>query len=304
MEIPVAPSHQPKGNAWVRIWGLSIKDLTGAFNLNPTPQNGQKGALVAVYGGMSKGLPLANPAQARLLVKGQVIQCYGNWLGTAQTVDLILQPGGQGSSTEPVNYSIDWRAGTTMADAISATLATALPAAKQSIKISPRLTQSYDQAGYYASLAQLNMVLNPLSKTIITDIGYPGVTMSYDGETVTVQDGSAAPSSTVTIAYQDLIGQPTYIGPLTIQIKTVMRGDIEIGTKVILPAGLVTSSASAFQGLSGTNPANNLTFSGPYPVQSIHHFGNFRQPDASSWCTVIEMLVSPDSTAGDEGAAP
>ena len=72
-----------------------------------------------------------------------------------------------------------------------------------------------------------------------------------------------------------------------------MRGDLDINDQVKLPPSLVTSSSSAFQGLTGNNPANNLAFTGPYQIQSIHHYGNFRQPDAASWSTVFEMAKMP-----------
>lgn len=290
-DLPVSAQHAPTGNALVRIWGLSVKDLSGAFNLNP--QGDKPGALVTVSGGMAKGLPLANPAQANVLVQGQVLQAYGNWIGVEQTVDFILAAGAQGAAKFPVNYSMDWKAGTLLSDALKATLTTALPNAKQNIQISPRLTLNYDTPGYYASLTQLSTTLNGLSKSIISDTNYQGVSIFYDGSTVTATDFTTAPKSNITISFVDLIGQPTYIGPNTISVKCVMRGDINLGDQVTLPPSLVTSSASAFQGLTGNNPANNLGFTGPYLVTSVHHYGNFRQPDAASWSTVYEMVKQP-----------
>jgi hypothetical protein len=35
-----------------------------------------------------------------------------------------------------------------------------------------------------------------------------------------------------------------------------------------------------------------LTFDGNYIVRRIHHYGNFRQADASSWVTVVEVFHS------------
>jgi len=293
LDLPVSAQHVPTGNALVRIWGLSVKDLSGAFNLNPDPPNNKPGALVTVSGGMAKGLPLANPAQAGVLLQGQVYQAYGNWIGVEQTVDFILAPAAQGADKLPVNYSIDWKAGTQLADALRTTLQTALPNAKQVIQISPRLTLNYDTPGYYASLTQLAQVLNGLSKSIISDPNYLGVSIFYDGTTVRVTDFTTPPQAGITINFVDLIGQPTWIGPNTVSVKCVMRADINLGDQVMLPPSLVTSSSSAFQGLTGNNPANNLTFSGPYLVTSVHHYGNFRQPDAASWATVYEMVKQP-----------
>jgi hypothetical protein len=282
--------HQPNGNTWIRIWGLGLADIGGAFNLNPSSTGTvNTGAIVEVSAGMSAGLPLANPAQQGLLIRGQVLQAYGNWLGTAQTVDLLLSATGVGTNDSPTNFSLVWRAGTQLADALKQTLRTALPNAKVVIQISSRLSLAWDQVGYYGTLTQLNQYLQPLSKSIITDAGYQGVFIIYDGQTVTASDGTTTTSNSTTIAFTDLIGQPTWSGPKIITIKTVMRGDLDIGDQVTLPPSLVTSSSTAFQGLTGNNPSNNLAFTGPYQIQSIHHYGNFRQPDAASWCSVFEM---------------
>lgn len=292
LDLPVTAMHVPNGNALIRVWGLSVKDLSGSFNLNPTAAGGVT-TNVTVYGGMSQGLPLANPAQAGVLVQGSVIQAYGNWIGVEQTVDFSIQGAAQGSAGAPVNYSLDWKAGTQLADALRATLNTAMPKAKKNIQISPRLTLNYDQAGYYGSLTQLSSVLHDLSKSIVSDANYPGVNIFYDGTTVNVTDFTTPPKANIAIAFNDLIGQPTWIAPNVISVKCVMRGDINLGDMVTLPASLVTSSSSAFQGLTGNNPANNLGFSGVYFVRSVHHYGNFRQPDAASWATVYEMAKQP-----------
>lgn len=279
LDIPVAPYHSPQGQALVKIWGLGLRDLTNSFELND--------ATISIYGGMSAGLPLANPAQAQLLIKGQVFQGFGNWVGTEQTVDMILMPS-TGTNGNPLNFVLDWTAGMTLGAALSATLNTALPGAKQAINLNPRLVLDHDEVGYYATLTQLAGVLNPLSRSIITDPGYPGVSISYNGETVTVSDLYGPATQTKTIAFQDLIGQPTWIAPQMIQVKTVMRGDIDLLDVVTLPQTLTTNTQAAL-----TRFRDKTTFSGNYVVQNIHHWGNFRQPDAASWNTTFEMFPQP-----------
>jgi hypothetical protein len=288
LDIPVAAQHSPAGQALVRVWGLGLKDLGNAFNLN--------GANISVSAGMSSGLPLANPSQARLLVKGQILQAYGNWIGTEQTVDMILTTP-SGTTTSPANFVLNWQAGTTLADALSTTFSTALPKAKQNINISPRLKLSYDCVGYYETLVQFASWLNEFSKSVITDTGYLGVTIDYsDGITINVTDLTGPPSPVKAIAFQDLIGQPTWIGPLTIHAKCVMRGDINLNDVVSLPQSLVTTTAQAMTNFT-QSPANSLTFSGNYVVTDMHHYGNFRQPDAGSWNTTFNMVPQPKALA-------
>ena len=72
IDVPMAPLGVPAGDAYVRICGISLLGVGQSANLN--------GLYLAAYGGMSKGLPLANPEQNGLLVKGQIFQAFGNWL--------------------------------------------------------------------------------------------------------------------------------------------------------------------------------------------------------------------------------
>jgi len=294
-DIPVFAMHQPSGSAILKIWGLSIKDLGAALNLNPS-LDGKKFTLISIYGGMSAGLPLANPAQARLLIKGQIFQAFGNWIGLEQTVDFIIMPQSAGNSEQPVNYTLNWLKGTALGSALQTTFQTAIPSATFEIALSPRLVQDHDEPSVHGSLIELASYLNPLSKRIITDADYPGVSITYDGATLRAFDlkssgGPSANSPPIHIAFQDLIGQPTWIAPNVIQAKCVLRGDLDLFTEVVLPPSAVTTTSPAQSNLAG-NPSNFLTFSGNYTVREIHHYGNFRQPDSSSWVTVINMIPS------------
>lgn len=282
IELDIAESayHIPTGNSWVRIWGLGLAATGNAFNLN--------GANIAVYAGMSKGLPLANPAQARLLVRGQIFQAFGNWVGLDQTVDLLMAAS-VGTIATPMNFVLNWRAGDTLANALSSTISVAMPNAKQTVNISPNLTQNHDEIHYCGSLDQLASVIFDVSRVVIHDPTYPGVMIFFDGTTVNITDLITKPPAAKAIAFQDLIGQPVWLSPETIQIKTVMRGDFDLGDTVTLPETLITNNAGAFTAFQGTDN-NKLTFSGDYQVIDIHHYGNFRQPDALSWNTTMNLI--------------
>lgn len=274
-DIPMASYHTPAGLAWVRIWGLGLEDIGSAQNLF--------GLNIQVFAGMSKGLPLANPQQARLLIQGTINQAYGNWLNTSQTVDLMISPA-TGTINVPFNHVLNWTAGTTLATALQNTLSIAYPKAKLDIKISPNLVLSRDEVGYYATLEQLSTTVNDLSVATIGTSNYAGVTISYDGVVMRVSDNTTDPD-TIKIAVQDIIGQPTWINPGTIQIKFVMRGDLDIPSYIDLPPSLAaTRQNTQFMG------SNKLSFSGKFRVTSIHHYGNSRQPDALSWNTTVEAI--------------
>lgn len=273
-DIPVALYSLPgEGGALVRVWGLSLLDLSHAFDLN--------GMSIAVYGGMQRGLPLANPRQSGLLVKGQIFQAFGNWIGIDQTLDMILAPA-TGSLAEPKNLILNWRAGTKLSDAIATTFKTALPDAKQQINISDKLVLPNDEIGYASTLSEYAGTVRTLSRSIISAASYPGVSIAYNGAVLTVTDST--PAKTKAIEFQDMIGQPTWRGPAQIQVKLVMRADLELLDAVTLPRSLITSTAQSL-----TRLRDSSAFTGRYQITNIHHFGNFRQPDAASWNTTIDM---------------
>lgn len=292
-DIPVSQMHQPSGQGFLRIWGLSVKDIGRAFNLNPVANNG-KFYSIEVYGGMSFGFPLANPSQARLLVKASILQAFGNWIGLQQTIDFIFAPY-IGTTDNPINIVLNWLMNTPLEQALRTCLSTAFPTAALEFNLSPRLSQNHDEPGIYGSLTQLATYLNPLSKRIITDAKYAGVSIAYDGSTIRVFDATTTPP-TINIDFTDLVGQPTWIAVDTIQVVCVLRGDLDIDSLIFLPQTLVTNSAASLAGLTG-NPANSLTFTGRYRIIKLHHYGNFRQPDAASWTTVIEAIPNTGGVA-------
>jgi hypothetical protein len=116
---------------------------------------------------------------------------------------------------------------------------------------------------------------------------YPGVGCCLQNGKITVHDGTA-PTGPKQILFTDLVGQPCWIDIATIQIKTVLRGDLAVNMLIKLPPTPVIITADAQSG-NASDPA--LTFQGVFRIKSLRHIGNSRNPDGSSaWCTVIESL--------------
>ncbi len=92
LDIPTYALASPSGAASIRIHGIGIQQINQAFDLN--------GKTVQVYGGMARGLPLANPDQRGLLLQGEITQAFGNWQGPNMSLDLIVQ-----SALRPISCS-------------------------------------------------------------------------------------------------------------------------------------------------------------------------------------------------------
>ncbi len=218
-------------------------------------------------------------------MKGTVLQAFGNWSGPDQTVDMNFVAGGDvvGSSSDPQNFPFVWQPHTPLSTAIAQTLKIAMPGYAQSINISPKLVIGYTMSGHYQSLDQFSQFIGELCQSLVGG-KYQGVVIATNGVTVTATDGTVAAPTTKAIAYTDLIGQPTWIGPATISVKTVMRADLHARDSVTLPPSLVTTTAQAMSAFQ-----DKTSFSGNYDIQQVHHYGNFRQASAESWATVFQM---------------
>lgn len=281
LDITSVSFDLPSGAALVRIWGVPVAEISQAAN------NNNKNIIVSA--GFGSGLPLANPSQYGPILQGYVFQAYGNWIGTAQSMDLIVRagpaPSAQGAQ---VNLSLSWKAGTPLADAVRTTLNTAYPGFEVDVSnLSPNLKFSGDLPGFYQSLTQFSSYIRQVSRGIINDPNYPGVSVVLQGKKFVVFDGTVPGSVTPqSVAFNDLIGQPTWINAPLIQFKTALRSDLKVGDNVTLPKTQVTNSAAAATSLVN----QSVAFQGTFQILTMRHVGVSRQPDAAAWVTVFDAF--------------
>jgi len=286
LDVPVIDAATPQGFALARVWGVSLAEIQQSNDLT--------GKNIAIYGGMQKGLPLANPAQAGLLVSGNIFQCFGNWVNTDMTLDFVIAPGpavgsnsgGVGTLAKPRNFTLNWQGGQPLGPALQQCLQTAFPGYTVNVNVSANIvTPSGDTpSGYYSTLEQLAQVVRGMSRSLVKTANYAGVSIVVSGTTISVFDGTQTSGNPVAISFQDLIGQPTWIESPNIQFKAVMRADLSVGQKITLPQTLITNTAQATSSLVN----QKATFQGGFSVVSLRHVGNYRQPLADAWVTVIE----------------
>ena len=109
-----------------------------------------------------------------------------------------------------------------------------------------------------------------------------------------VWDGSK-PVSTSEISYLDLIGQPTWIAIKTVNVKTVLRSGIVVGSHFKIPPTLMTTSADSFSPMYAEQK-KNLAFTGDFICRRVLHVGDFRNPDGANWCTNYEGINQGETT--------
>lgn len=275
-DLPINGFHDPVGNAnnaYIRLSGVPLSLIRQSRDIN--------NAQIEIQAGMSKGLPLANPEQRGLILSGQVFQAFGNWQGENTSLDIIVM----GLQMTQGNYTFQWKKGDKMMSMIEQVLKRNHPGYTVKSKIKDNLVLSNDETGAYSTIGQFARYVWNTSKSIVTDLGYQGVSILVQGKTIIVQDGSSQ-KKPKDIKYVDIIGQPTWIGVGQMQLRVNIRADLFTGDFIKIPESAVKQTSKSMQGFS----KNKTSFNGTFQVVGLRHLGNFRQPDANSWVTVIDCL--------------
>lgn len=289
VDIEQLPLHIGDTRSYVRIYGLALADI---YRKDLNNQN------ISVKVGMAKGLPLANPAQQGLVVKGAIWQAFGNWLGTDMTLDLVIGAGGlTGTPDIPKPYVFTWTKGQKLSDAISQTVQNNpdLSKLKTDIQVSDDRTANEDKHGYYVTATEFAQAVQAVT---VGQRGTKdnGVYVYNDGQTFAARDTSnisQGSSDAKSIDFQDLIGQVTWYEPFKLTCKLVMRGDLELGGYVKFTSGAnVITNAAAMPSLQPSRDRDMLGIASgaSFFIERIHHWGNFRQADAMSWNTTLGLV--------------
>lgn len=278
----VAPYATPSSDAgaYVGVLGVPLAEIAQSTDLNNFN--------IAVYGGFQKGLPLANPAQSGLLFSGFVQQCVGNWVGTDMVLSFYVFPGQNPAATKPLDLSFNWQPGTPFSSAVQATLHAAFPGYSISVDVSSSLAYpGGTQSGVYPDVQSFANYLESLTQPIVGG-KYSGVQIVQSQKNIRVFDSTTTSSgSPTTILFQDMIGQPTWIAPATVQVKCPMRADVQVGNQIKFdPAGVVATTLPQSQ----SQTRDRSAFQGMFTASQIHHVGRLRSPSSDAWVTVIDAV--------------
>jgi hypothetical protein len=304
LDIQIAPGSQTL-NGYVKIYGIQQNLVSQSSYFT--------GCQLAIYGGFTEGLPLANfqVAHQGLLCNALIFPGVSEWTGTELSLTFFLKPnmGNSGGPTKPVNIIHNMPKGTPLGQAIQQALSTAFPGVGINLNINPNITLNYDDKGYYQSLEQYLDYAKVLSHSVLGTpytTGYQGVMADSSKGNFNIFDASQ-PSALIMIQFQDLIGQPCWIGPNKIQFKVALRSDISPNSQIILPNNILTSATQSggltfMPGLvfNTFQHGNILTFQGQFTVVSVRHMGRFRSPAADqNWITVIEAVTPGNDSEGN-----
>jgi len=284
-----ADAGSGKDGSTLTIHGVALTDLLQAQNFF--------GSQILVEAGMSKGLPLS-VSHNGLILSGKVFQSFGNWVGTEMNLNFVVYASTY-TYANPGNFSLVWRANTSLADALKTTLNTAFPNLGIEIKIANAYVRNHDVTANYKTLGQLATWVQKATHTATS----AGVTISTPvNNTIFITDYSTPTLSAnpTKLEFTDLIGQPTWLMPNRIQFTTIMRADIQVNTLVKMPPGLQAVPGIVTTAASTTNAFQKykMSFQGNFLITAVRQVGNFRDPNGASWATVFEAVPQVSANAG------
>lgn len=293
LDIDVTSVDAPMNGSFVRIWGLGLRAISQTKKYY--------GKDIEVHGGFARGLPLAKPQQFGLLTKGIVTQAYGSWEGVAQYLDLVITPGGAipcaaGPNPMPPKKKLvlNWKKDQMLEEALKETLRSGYPEMQSEINLQEQLKADQDHVHYASSLDQLGYYLRRLTQQMVGG-KYPGVSIDPSSGKIKVWDKNQGGKS---IQFDDLIGMPMWVGPQTIQAKTMMRGDIKVQDKITLPQTFVNSSQSGAP--VGSFIDRQMSFTGDWDVQEIRHIGSSRAPSGDAWVSIFTCYSNVQQDQGSQ----
>jgi hypothetical protein len=273
--------------AWssLTIHGVSLDTLRSAAQY--------AGSSIVIKGGMQAGLPLANPEQQGVIMRGGIAQGYGNWVGTEQTLDFLIDGNYKYTHRNPGNIVLNCLPGQDLVGALVACVSVAFPGLHISPpQVSGEYIFSWPLVGPYPTLKSLSRMVQSLT----AQYNPPGISVTIRPDnTILISDGTPS-GQPKQISFTDLVGQPTWIDSGIMQFTTIMRADIQVGDYVIMPAGLTTTPGQVTVPTPSNGPIQyQTTFNGPYHVIAIRQVGNFRDPNGTSWVTIFQAAQPPST---------
>lgn len=277
----------------IAIYGVPVTMLRESTQL--------AGCQIDLTAGFTAGLPLANPGQAGLILSGQIYNPYANWLGTHQSLNFIVNPSPLlNDKGQAASITLDGKKGENLKDVLTRALTAAYPGFTLDISISDKLVLPEDGVGVYTRLTQLAATLRSQSFSILNRDDYTGVQMVMQNKIIRVFDNDVDDDGAIEILPEELLGQPTWIGPVSVSFKCPLRADLRCGDKVKLPQNIISGPGALLAvntERSYSSLREQVNFSGKFLITSVRHVGDFLNPDNdNSWVTIYEAVALAKNT--------
>ncbi|WP_336284223.1 hypothetical protein [Citrobacter arsenatis] len=279
----IAGQDTVNGGTMIAIYGLPISMLNQSVQLS--------GYHLYLYAGFTSGLPLENPAHQGLVISGQILNCYANFLGVNQTLNLTVNPSPlMKDEGQRFSISLSGIKGEKLSDVLQHAIAAAYPNYTVRIDISDSLILAEDSHGVYTNIGQLATAVRDFSIGMMNQPKYSGVRIVLQSGVIRVFDNLTETDGAIDILPEELIGQPTWIDVNTISFKCPMRADLHAGDTVHLPDNLVSGSPLAVNTEQSAKwIRNQINFNGDCLIISVRHVGQYLNADGNNaWVTIYE----------------
>lgn len=290
LRSPVLPGSR------ITVHGISLKYLDQAQNFAPvlTSQTGQQSQFWSLRldaGFIAPGLPLEDTAHTGTIIEANVIESYGNWIGTDMSLTFVVGP-----FNPHGNFTMSWRKGTPLADALHTTLDPVFGAGNVKVTLASTYVSAWDKLPSHETLTGLARWLYADTKD------QPGgpVTVNWSRGQVAVTDRASSTASPVVhqVQWTELMGQPTWVASNTLSVQLVMRGDLVVNDYIELPQSINGHAASGQPSLVTVSVDNTAaikyqsTFGGRYQITQLRYLGNSRSTDSTGWSVVVQCIVT------------
>jgi hypothetical protein len=282
------PYHQPSSNGHVKIWGVDLNKLNNTADFNPILVNKKlQYKQIYIQIGMSKGLPFANPKQAGFAVQGSIIQAFATWQGTEVGLDLVFVPSNVNPNAQ-ANIPAIWQKDTELTDIVTTALKTAYPNTPVTGSFSAGLKWTEPTQSQNFNLINFAQTINSMSRKMLNKTGYLGASIISNTQGFLLTDNGITATEAKQITFTDIIGSVTWIDAAMIQVKVVMRADINVGDYILFQTNTPVLNVVN----NNSQARNNISFKGTFWVTRIHHMGSSRQTDGNAWVTVIDAVIN------------
>lgn len=272
------------GTATLKVFNLPLKYFLR--------QSEFRGKTILIKGGMSKGLPLANPAQQGILIFGEIQYGIGERIKgiNFHTFSIIYT-----AATPPKNgFILDWKKGTKLSDALRNTMQNAgVTANNFNIKLDDeKWIATHDQQSCFATDKQLGDFLSKTTNGVIK------IAPNSPAKKYLITDGSAVKQKPKVISIFDFVGQPTWNGGTSpdgkivtgnFDLPVILRGDIfwfdeiEIQNPLVFKVGVNAAI--------GLPDFARVGFTGKAQVVQLTFIANYAAASGENWVTILNCNI-------------